>query len=247
MLVAKKEQSRGSAPQVTSLLYKGDEAAYVEDVMQFQDEQFTTTIRVKLKIVRNLKQGDKLSSGQGCKSIVSRTLPSGGMPYTEDGLIPDMIFNCHSLPTRLMIGQVLEASFQRAAIELCDTFDATMFSEVSTDLCEKLYEEHEIKDYGCVDMYNGDTGEMIKARIFVAPNFYQRLQKFAVTAKYVVNQGPIDIVTRQAIHSRSRGGGSRLGEMELASLFASGTPHTLKEKAYNCSDACTLYFCRACG
>jgi DNA-directed RNA polymerase beta subunit len=122
-----------------------------------------------------------------------------------------------------------------------------MFSDVSTDLCEKLYEEHGIKDYGCTDLYNGDTGEKLKARIFVAPNFYMRLQKFAVTAKYCVNQGPIDIVTRQAIHSRSRGGGSRLGEMELASIYSSGTPHTLKEKAYNCSDGCVLYFCRNCG
>jgi DNA-directed RNA polymerase beta subunit len=50
-----------------------------------------------------------------------------------------------------------------------------MFSDVSTDLCEKLYEEHGIKDYGNCDLYNGDTGERIKARIFVAPNFYMRL------------------------------------------------------------------------
>ena len=70
---------------------------------------------------------------------------------------------------------MLEAAFQRAAVEICDTYDATMFSDVSTDLAEKLYEEHGIKDYGCVDMYNGDTGEKLKARIFVAPTFYQRL------------------------------------------------------------------------
>jgi DNA-directed RNA polymerase beta subunit len=62
-----------------------------------------------------------------------------------------------------------------------------MFSDVSTELCEQLYKEHGIQDYGCCDMYNGDTGEKLKARIFVAPTFYMRLQKFAVTAKYVVN------------------------------------------------------------
>ena len=69
------------------------------------------TIRVKVKIVRNLKQGDKLSSGQGCKGVISKTLMPSEMPFTEDGLIPDIIFNPHSIPTRLVTGQLIEAGY----------------------------------------------------------------------------------------------------------------------------------------
>jgi DNA-directed RNA polymerase beta subunit len=114
------------------------------------------------------------------------------MPYTEDGIIPDIIFNPHSIPTRLLTGQIIEASFQLIAVNLCDFVDSTMFSDVSVNDLDKMYTEHGIKDHGNVKMYNGMTGEKMSARVFVAPTNYQRLQKFSITAKYVVNQGKYD-------------------------------------------------------
>jgi len=55
VLVAKKEQTRSGDPHTTSLVYKGLESAYVEDIMVFYDDQSIKTIRIKLKIIRNLK------------------------------------------------------------------------------------------------------------------------------------------------------------------------------------------------
>jgi len=196
VLVAKKEQSRGTAPQVTSMLYSYDEPGFVEDIVQFQDEQYHITIRVKVKIVRNLKQGDKLAANQGCKSIISKVLSPADMPFTESGLVPDIIFNPHSIPTRLLTGQIIEASFQRLAVELCDFVDATMFTNTSVEDLQQLYKEHNIEDLGYQDMYNGQTGEKMMARVFLAPTNYLRLQKFSITAKYVVNQGKYDALTR---------------------------------------------------
>ena len=83
------------------MIYKGSEDAYVEDVNVFYDEQSIKTIRIKLKIIRNLKAGDKLSTSAGCKCIVSKTLLPHEMPYTKDGVVPDLIFNPASIPTRM--------------------------------------------------------------------------------------------------------------------------------------------------
>jgi DNA-directed RNA polymerase beta subunit len=79
---------------------------------------------------------------------------------------------------------------------MCDRLDATVFNDLSIETAEKLMKEFGIKDEGYKYLYNGDTGERIKARIFVAPTFYMRLQKFSVTAKFVTNQSTLDIVTR---------------------------------------------------
>lgn len=177
-------------------MYKGSEPAYVEDVIIFYDEQSVKTIRVKLKIIRNLKQGDKFSSGGGCKGIVSKTLLPHEMPFTADGIIPDLIFNPTSIPTRMMIAQLIEATFQNICVNMCDRLDATVFNDLSIETAEKLMKEFGIKDEGYKYLYNGDTGERIKARVFIAPTFYMRLQKFSVTAKFVTNQSTLDIVTR---------------------------------------------------
>ena len=111
------------------------------------------------------------------------------MPFTADGVIPDLIFNPHSVPTRMMIGQLLEATFQRICVEMCDTIDATVFQDISVELAEELMKKHNIEDHGYQYLYNGDTGERIKTKIFVCPTFYYRLQKFVIASKYVVNDG----------------------------------------------------------
>ena len=82
-------------------------------------------------------------------------LDAAEMPFTEDGLIPDIIFNPHSIPTRLLTGQLIEAGFQRLAVELCECIDGTMFNSCNVSELQKLYEEHGIKSLGQTVFYNG--------------------------------------------------------------------------------------------
>lgn len=51
-----------------------------------------------------------MSSGQGCKAVISEIVPTHLMPYTADQTVPDVIFNPHSIPTRMMLGQLIEAT-----------------------------------------------------------------------------------------------------------------------------------------
>jgi DNA-directed RNA polymerase beta subunit len=64
---------------------------------------------------------------------------------------------------------------------MCDTVDGTAFSGTSVEAIKDLMEEYKIEDHGYKYLYNGQTGERIKAKIFMVPTFYYRLQKFAIT------------------------------------------------------------------
>jgi hypothetical protein len=132
--------AKSSGGIISGLLYSSDEPGFVEDIIRFTSEENQVTIRVKVKIVRNLKQGDKLASSQGCKGVISKVLPPSEMPFTADGLMPDIIFNPHSIPTRLLTGQLVESGFQRLAVDVCEFVDATMFTDTSVTDLQALYQ-----------------------------------------------------------------------------------------------------------
>ena len=87
-----------------SVAYSSPEPAIVEDIVRYYDESDNVGITIKLKCIRRLKQGDKLSTRSGCKAIISKILDPCDMPFSDDGVIPDIIFNPHSIPTRMNIG-----------------------------------------------------------------------------------------------------------------------------------------------
>jgi DNA-directed RNA polymerase beta subunit len=82
---------------------------------------------------------------------------------------------------------------------MCDTVDGTAFSGTSVEVIRDLMEEYQIEDHGYKYLYNGQTGERIKAKIFIVPTFYYRLQKFAISQKYVVDDANKDILSRQPL------------------------------------------------
>ena len=95
-----------------------------------------------------------------------------------------------------MIGQLIEASYQAICAKMCDTVDGTAFSETSVEVIRELMEQYQIEDHGYKYLYNGQTGERIKAKIFLVPTFHYRLQKFAISQKYAVDDANKDILTR---------------------------------------------------
>ncbi len=90
-------------------------------------------------------------------------------------MVPDIIFNPHSIPTRMMLGQLIEATMQRICGEMCDYFDGTAFADFSVEMIKELMQKYEIKDEGYKYLYNGYTGERMKAKVFLVPTFYYRL------------------------------------------------------------------------
>lgn len=203
---------------------------------------------VKLRYHRPLGVGGKLSSRSGNKSIAALLLPPGDMPYTEDGVTPDLIINPHSVPSRMVIGQMLETSMGQVCQEQGVIADGTSFRTVSVDAVAAELEKVGLRHNGRTRLYNGATGEHYDAAIFVGPTFHQRLQKFVEDDEYAVGgYGPTDALTGQPLEGRSARGGLRLGEMEAWVLQSQGATMTQMEKSFQDSDGRKAFLCRRCG
>jgi len=66
-------------------------------------------VRIYVAQKRKISVGDKLAGRHGNKGVISKILPIEDMPYMEDGTPVDIILNPLGVPSRMNIGQVLEA------------------------------------------------------------------------------------------------------------------------------------------
>ncbi len=231
-----------------SVIYRLAEPAIVEDVLRprgANDELFGL---VKLRYERPLRTGDKLSSRSGNKSIVASMLPQSDMPFTEDGLTPDIIINTNSFPSRMTIGQLIETAWSKICARRGIIVDGTPFLPV--DHLEIFGELQTLgfRYNGRERMHNGLTGEYFDAAIFIGPTAEQRLQKFVLDDEQsVAGSGPTDATTGQPLGGKHVGGGLRLGEMENWGLESHGAMLNLFEKISSDSDGRTMHPCRGCG
>jgi len=230
-----------------SIIYKFDEPSIVEDVIIPRNDEDTLIAKVKLRSLRNIQVGDKLSSRSGNKNIVSLILPACDMPYSEDGLIPDIIVNPHSVPTRMCIGQLMEVVMSEFAIRKGGLVNSTIFKKNDIKGMIEWLKTQGI-EYGCHKrLYDGKHGGAIDTLIFIGNNYYQRLMKFVADESYSMITGPTSALTRQPLDGKINNGGLRLGEMELWVLLAHGSSRALGGKIYRDSDGIKIPICRICG
>ncbi len=182
-----------------SVVYKREEPVFIEKVITPRNDEDALIAKVKLRSERPLCIGDKLSSRSGNKGICARLLSREDMPYTEDGMVPDLIVNSHSIPTRMAVNQIIECMLAQLAIAKGSLVDATSFRQIDTDAVLAELEQHGIKYGGHKRMYNGMTGDWIDVLIFIGPTTYQRLQKFVVDEHYATRTGPTSALTRQPL------------------------------------------------
>jgi len=170
------------------------------------------------------------------------------MPFTKDGIVPDIIINPHAIPSRMTMAQLMECIMGKVGCFEGAYGDATPFTECTVEGIAKNLEKTGLEKYGNEIMYNGRTGEQIKTEIFIGPTYYQRL-KHMVTDKIHSrgSNGPIVMLTRQCSEGRARGGGLRLGEMERDCFIGHGSALFLKEKMLDCADNYRVFICKECG
>ena len=170
------------------------------------------------------------------------------MPFTKDGIVPDIIMNPHAIPSRMTMAQLMECIMGKAGCHIGACGDATPFGDCSVESIAKVLEQSGMERYGNEIMYNGRTGEQIQTEIFIGPTYYQRLKHMVADKIHSRgSNGPIVMLTRQPSEGRSKCGGLRLGEMERDCLIAHGISEFLKEKMLDTSDNYRIFICRTCG
>ena len=230
-----------------SIIFRTTEETYIDKNYTGRNGDGYNFAKVRVRVFRKPGYGDKFSSRHGQKGTCGNIIPECDMPFTKEGLKPDIIINPHAIPSRMTIAQLKETLLGKVLIELGMFGDGTSFGDldIKTIICElqKLgYESH-----GNEIMYNGLTGEQLETSIFIGPVFYQRLKHMVADKQHSRAIGPMVNLTRQPAEGRSRDGGFRIGEMERDVMIAHGMSKFCRERLYDVSDKYSTYVCRKCG
>jgi DNA-directed RNA polymerase II subunit RPB2 len=230
-----------------SRVYHTSEECYVDKSYIDSNGEGYCFCKVRVRAFRKPVIGDKVSSRMGQKGTIGNIIPERDMPFTKDGIRPDIIINPHAIPSRMTIGQLKETLLGKVLVNLGLFGDGTSFGEydikdISKELLKVGFEMN-----GNELLYNGLTGEQIKSDIFIGPVFYQRLKHMVNDKQHSRSIGPMVNFTHQPAEGRSRDGGLRFGEMERDAMVGHGASRFTRGRMYDCSDKYEVHVCRKCG
>ncbi|KAM4065913.1 RNA polymerase rpb2 [Hirsutella rhossiliensis] len=204
-------------------------------------------VKVRVRTTKIPQIGDKFASRHGQKGTIGVTYRQEDMPFTREGLTPDIIINPHAIPSRMTIAHLIECLLSKVSTLEGMEGDATPFTDVTVDSVSELLRKHGYQSRGFEIMYNGHTGRKLRAQVFFGPTYYQRLRHMVDDKIHARARGPVQIMTRQPVEGRARDGGLRFGEMERDCMIAHGAAAFLKERLFEVSDAFRVHVCEICG
>jgi len=225
----------------------GGEEIYVDSNVQCRNGDGYNCAKVRMRTFRKPCIGDKFSSRHGQKGTCGLIIPECDMPYTKNGLKPDIIINPHAIPSRMTIGQLKETLLGKVLVHLGLFGDGTSFGDLDVKTIAEKLQDQGYESYGNEVMYDGLTGEQFQTSIFIGPVFYQRLKHMVNDKQHSRSIGPMVNLTRQPAEGRSRDGGFRIGEMERDVMLAHGISRFCRERLYDVSDKYSVHVCKKCG
>ncbi len=228
----------------TSISIRHGERGVADLVAITEDTEGHKMVKVRMRDDRVPELGDKFSSRHGQKGVVGMIVPEEDLPFSESGLIPDMITNPHGIPSRMTVSQLLEFLAGKAGALEGKLIDGTAFAENPEKEMKTILEKHGFKSSGKERFYDGRTGKAFEAEIYTGIIYYHKLRHMVLNKLHARARGPVQILTRQPTEGRSKKGGLRMGEMEKDCLVAHGAALLLKERFD--SDKTTIAVCERC-
>jgi len=226
---------------------KSTESGIVDQVMITTNDHGYKFVKVRIRNVRIPQMGDKFASRHGQKGTVGMTYRTEDMPFTCEGMTPDLLLNPHAIPSRMTIGHLVECLLSKVSTCTGDEGDATPFTDVTVQAISDALKNCGYHQRGLEVLYNGHTGRKMVAQFYTGPTYYQRLKHMVDDKIHSRARGPVQILTRQPVEGRSRDGGLRFGEMERDCMISHGAAQFLKERLFDASDAYRVHVCDLCG
>ena len=222
-----------------------DEREHRLDQMESGDESEPgglKEVKVYIAAKRKLGVGDKMAGRHGNKGVVAKIVPEQDMPFLADGTPVDIVLNPLGVPSRMNVGQVLEAHLGIAARALGFKVATPVFDGISEDtIWNYMSEAKKVDGFTWIGdgkdgtvggksiLYDGLTGEPFHNPVVVGQTYMLKLNHLVADKIHARAVGPYSLVTQQPLGGKAQYGGQRFGEMEVWALEAYGAAYTLQE------------------